>query len=71
MHVDHHRLGVGIAAAGLLLLFTLRAWASPLALAVTGRPRVGVVAFLGIPIFLIVVGTGIAIFLWGDRLGLA
>lgn len=70
MDVDHQRLGVGVAVVGVLLLLSLRLWASPVALAVTGRPRVGVVAFLGIPFFLLVVGAGIVIFLWGDQLGL-
>lgn len=70
MTVDHRRLGVGIAAAGLILLLTLRLWASPVAMAITGRPRVSVVAFLGIPLFLLVVGAGIVVFLWGDELGL-
>lgn len=70
MNVDHRRLGVGLALAGLLLLLTLRVWASPIASTIMGRPRVGVVAFLGIPVFLLVVGAGIAVFLWGEQLGL-
>lgn len=70
MQVDHRRLGVGVAAAGLILLLTLRLWASPVAMAITDRPRVSVVAFLGIPLFLLIVGAGIVIFLWGDELGL-
>lgn len=71
MNVDHRRLGVGLALVGLLMLLTLRVWASPLALTITGRPRTSVVAFLGIPLFLLVVGAGIVVFLWGDELGLA
>lgn len=71
MNVDHRRLGVGLALAGLLLLLTLRIWASPIASTITGRPRVGVVAFLGIPVLLVVVGAGIVVFLWGDELGIA
>lgn len=70
MTVDHRRLGVGVAIAGLLLLLTLRIWASPITMTITGRPRTGVVAFLGIPLFLLVVGVGIVIFLWGEELGL-
>lgn len=71
MHVDHRRLGVAVAAAGLVLLLTLRLWASPIAMAITGRPRVSLVAFLGIPLFLLVIGAGIVVFLWGEELGLA
>lgn len=70
MNVDHRRLGVGLALTGLLLLLTLRVWASPIASTIMGRPRAGVVAFLGIPVFLLVVGAGIAVFLWGEQLGL-
>lgn len=70
MNVDHRRLGAGVAVAGLVLLLTLRIWASPIALTITGRSQVSVVAFLGIPLLLLVVGVGIVIFLWGDDLGL-
>ena len=70
MNVDNRRLGAAVAAVGLVLLLTLRLWASPVAMIVTDRPRVGVVAFLGIPALFLVVGAGIAIFLWGDELGI-
>lgn len=69
MSVDHRRLGVGVAVVGLVLLMSLRLWASPVALTITGRPSVSLVAFLGIPILLLVVGAGIVIALWGDQLG--
>lgn len=70
MSVDHRRLGVGIAAVGLVLLLTLRLWASPIALTITGRPGVNVLTFLGIPLFLLVVAAGVFIFLWGEELGI-
>lgn len=70
MKVDHRRLGVGVAAAGLLLLLTLRLWASPIVMTVTGRPRVNAVTFLAIPLFLLVIAAGIAIFVWGEELGI-
>lgn len=61
---DSTRYGVGIVVAGLVLLLVLRLWASPIAQAVTGRSRNGLVEFLLIPIFLAVVGLGILLFLW-------
>lgn len=70
MDVDNQRLGVAVAALGLVLLLTLRLWSSPVVTVVTGRSQVGVVAFLGIPLLLLVVGAGIAIFLWGEELGI-
>ena len=70
MDVDHRRLGVAVAALGFLLLLSLRLWASPITMIVTGRSRVNVVAFLGIPLFLLVIGAGIVIFLWGEEIGL-
>lgn len=69
MNVDNRRLGVAVAVIGLLLLLTLRLWASPVAMTVTGRPEVSVVSFLAIPLFLLVIGAGIVVFLWGDELG--
>lgn len=68
--IDARRLGVGVTLVGFLLLLALRLWTSPVAMAATDRPRVGVVAFLAIPVFLLVVGAGIGIFLWGEELGL-
>lgn len=70
MSVDHRRLGVGVAVVGLVLLMTLRLWASPVALTITGRSGVSLVAFLGIPVLLLVVGAGIVIALWGEQMGL-
>lgn len=70
MDVDNRRLGVAVAGIGLILLLTLRAWASPLALTITGRPGVSVVTFLAIPVVLLVVAAGIAIFVWGEELGI-
>lgn len=69
MNVDHRRLGVAVAAIGILLLLTLRIWASPLALEITGRSQVSLVAFLAIPVVLAIVGVGVVIFLWGEELG--
>lgn len=71
MDIDHRRLGVGIALGGFLLLLTLRVWASPIALVITGRSGVSVVTFLLIPVLLLVVGAGIVVALWGEELGLA
>lgn len=70
MDVDNRRLGAGIAVLGLVLLLSLRLWASPVATTITGRARVGTVAFLGIVLFLLVIGAGIVIFFWGDELGI-
>lgn len=70
MDVDNRRLGVVLVGIGVVLLLTLRLWASPVALAVTGRTRIGVVSLLAVPIMLAVIGFGIAIALWGEELGL-
>lgn len=70
MDVDNRRLGLAVGGVGLLLLLTLRFWASPVARTVTGRSEVGVASFLAIPVVLVVLGAGIVIFLWGDELGL-
>lgn len=70
MDVDNRRLGLAVGGVGLLLLLTLRFWASPVARTVTGRSDVSVAAFLAIPVVLLVVGAGIAIFLWGEELGI-
>lgn len=56
--------GVALIGLGVLLLLALRFWASPLARYTTGRDPPGLVAFLGVGVFLVVVGTGIALFLW-------
>lgn len=70
MDVDNRRLGVAVAAVGLVLLLTLRLWASPVIMTITGRARVSVVSFLAIPLFLLVIGAGVVIFLWGEELGI-
>lgn len=64
------RLGLGVAVVGFFLLLTLRLWASPITRTITGREGVSVVSFLAIPLFLLVIGAGIVIFLWGDELGI-
>lgn len=61
--------GVGLIALGVLLLLSLRFWASPIARYITGREPAGFVAFLGIPVFFVVVGAGIALFLWEPDAG--
>jgi hypothetical protein len=70
MDVDNRRFGVGIILIGFFLLLSLRLWASPIAMTITDRSRVSVVAFLSIPLFLLIIGAGIVIFLWGDELGI-
>lgn len=70
MATDHKRLGLAVTGIGLALLLTLRFWASPVARTVTGRSSTGVIAFLAIPAFLVIFGAGIAIFLWGEELGI-
>lgn len=70
MNVDNRRLGVAVAAIGLVLLLTLRVWASPIIMTITDRPRVSVLSFLAIPVLLVVIGAGIIIFLWGEELGI-
>ena len=70
MDVDNRRFGVGIILIGFFLLLSLRLWASPIAMTITDRSRVSVVAFLAIPLFLLIIGAGIVIFLWGDELGI-
>lgn len=69
MDVDHRRLGVGLTVVGVVLLLTLRIWASPIVLIITDRAGVSVVAFLLIPVLLLVVGAGVVIALWGGELG--
>lgn len=70
MNVDTRRLGVGIAAVGVVLLLTLRLWASPIAITITGRAHSSTATFLAIPVVLLVVAAGIVIALWGEELGL-
>lgn len=56
--------GIVLIALGVLILLTIRFWASPLARRITGRDPAGYVEFLAIPVFFVVVGVGIALFLW-------
>ena len=70
MSVESRRLGLGVAVVGFLLLLSLRFWASPITRTITGREGVSVVSFLAIPLFLLVIGVGIVIFIWGDELGI-
>ena len=61
------RFGIGRVLVGVLSLLTLRFWASPIASRVLGRDSVSVVAFLGIPFFLLLIGAGIVLFVWGPE----
>lgn len=61
------RVGIALVLVGILSLVTLRFWASPIASRILGRESVGVVAFLGIPLFLLLVGAGIVLFVWGPE----
>ena len=70
MDLDARRTGVVVAAVGVLLLLTLRVWASPVALAITGREHASTLTFLAMPVGLLVVGLGIAIAVWGEEYGL-
>lgn len=63
-------LGIAVTVVGVLLLIGLRLWASPLALAITGREGVSVVTFLSMPLALLVVGIGIVLSIWGPDLEL-
>ncbi|WP_396610650.1 hypothetical protein ACH9L7_10440 [Haloferax sp. S1W] len=63
--VDSSVLGVALVVIGVVALVTLRFWASPIVGQLIGRERVSVVAFLGIPLFLLLVGAGIVLFIWG------
>lgn len=56
--------GAALVGVGVLLLLALRFSASPLARRITGQEPPGFVDFLGIPLFFVVVGVGIALFLW-------
>ena len=70
MDLDSRRLGLIVAALGVLFLLALRVWTSPIALAVTGREHASTVTFLAMPVGLLVVGLGIAIAVWGEDYGL-
>lgn len=57
-------VGAILIGVGVLLLLSLRFWASPLARRIVGQDPPGFVDFIGIPVFFVVVGVGIALFLW-------
>lgn len=57
-------VGATLIGVGVLLLLSLRFWASPLARRIVGQDPPGFVDFIGIPVFFVVVGVGIALFLW-------
>lgn len=58
------KAGLLVVLGGLVLLLGLRLWASPIARRIVGQDTVGVVEFLLIPVFLLVVTAGILLFLW-------
>lgn len=64
IRANHRRLGAGAIALGFVSLVVLRFWVSPIARRATDRGAVGVVEFLGIPLFLGLVVLGIALLLW-------
>lgn len=57
-------LGILVILGGIALLLSLRMWTSPLTRQATGNGSPGLFEFLMIPLFLIVVGIGTALFLW-------
>lgn len=58
------RYGALTVVAGVVLLVALRVWASPLGRRITDRSGNGLLEFLSIPLFFLVVAAGIALFLW-------
>lgn len=62
------RVGAAALILGVAALLTLRVWASPIARTVTGREGVTVLSFLGIPVFLVLFGVGIALLVWGPEI---
>ena len=68
IRTDPSTLGVVVVVVGVVSLLALRFWASPVVSSLTGRESVSVVAFLGIPLFLLLVGSGIVLFVWGPEL---
>lgn len=56
--------GAILIGVGVMLLLALRFWASPLARRIVGQESPGFADFVGIPVFFVVVGVGIALFLW-------
>jgi hypothetical protein len=60
----NRELGVLTILTGLFLLVILRLWMSPIARGITGRGEIAPLEFLLIPVFFIIVGIGILLFLW-------
>lgn len=59
------KTGVVLMAGGVVLLLALRFLANPLARGITGREPAGLLAFLGIPVFLALIALGMALFFMG------
>lgn len=60
----NRELGVLTVVSGLVLLIGLRLWTSPIVGGITGRSEIGVLEFLLIPAFFLIVGVGVSLFLW-------
>jgi len=60
----NRELGLATIAVGFVLLLGLRAWTSPLTRNATGGGPPGLLEFLLIPVFLIVVAAGVVLALW-------
>jgi len=60
----NRKVGAVTVLTGLVLLIGLRIWTSPLLRGATGREEVGVLEFLLIPAFFLVVAIGVSLFLW-------
>lgn len=61
-------LGLLLVVGGFILLVVLRFVTSPIGRKVTGDSSIGLQEFLMIPLFLLLVGAGIILFLWGPEL---
>lgn len=59
--------GALLIGLGILMLLSLRFFASPVATTIMNREAPGFVAFLGIPVFFVLTGLGVALFLWEPR----
>lgn len=60
----HMVIGVGLLALGVVLLVSLRFLASPVARRITSTEPPGAIDFIGIPVFLLIAGAGLFLFLW-------
>lgn len=63
------KYGLFTIGIGVILLIGLRVWTSPIARRITGRSEITIIEFLLIPLFLVVVGTGVLLFLWEPEPG--